>query len=206
MQVWGLTGNIACGKSLVEGFLTSAGVPVIDADQVARIVVAPGQQALTEIIETFGERVLNREGELDRTALGDIVFSDSAARKRLEEIVHPRIHGHIGQTLAQLAEQGTPLAVVSAALMIESGSYQAYAGLLVVSCPEEIQADRLRLRDGFDDAQVTARIASQMPQAEKVALANKVIDNGGSIPETERQVVAWLSSLEGPRSKRFSND
>jgi dephospho-CoA kinase len=196
MQVWGLTGNIACGKSLVEDVLSSAGVPVIDADQVARIVVSPGQQALTEIVETFGEGVLSPAGELDRAALGEIVFSDAAARKRLEDIVHPRIHGHIGKELAKLAEEDTPLAVVSAALMIESGSYQAYAGVLVVSCPEDVQAERLRLRDGFDDAQVAARIASQMPQAEKIARADQVIDNGGSIQQTERQVTAWLSSLK----------
>ena len=195
MKVWGLTGNIACGKSAVEGFLREADVPVIDADQVARTIVEPGSPALAEIAQTFGPGVLDDQGRLNRPALGQLVFSDAEARKSLEAITHPRIHTHITEQLAELAKADTPLAVVSAALMVESGSYRLYEGMIVVTCPEDEQLRRLKARDGFDEVDARARIASQMSQTEKAALADVVVDNGGSLLKTEQQVKSWLSSL-----------
>ncbi|MEE2829207.1 MAG: dephospho-CoA kinase [Myxococcota bacterium] len=195
MLVWGLTGNIACGKSTVERMIREAGVPVIDADEVAREIVEPGSEALGEIVARFGEGLLDPEGRLDRPKLGSIVFSDEAARAALEGITHPRIHARIAEKLGRLAAEGTPLSLVSAALMVESGSYTLYAGILVVTCPEVTQLERLQSRDGLNRDDALARVRSQLPQSEKAALANRVIDNGGDVSQTRAQVEAWLADV-----------
>ncbi len=196
MKVWGLTGNIACGKSAVERLLRDAGLPVIDADVVAREVVEPGQPALVAIEQRFGPSVIGREGRLDRPALGRIVFSDPQARKALEAITHPAIGAAIAQQVMGFAAQGHEHIVVSAALMVESGSYRNYAGLLVVTCPPDEQLRRLLARDELTEAEARARIDSQMPQEEKAAHADCVIDNGGDREATARQVQGWLATLE----------
>ncbi len=196
MRVYGLTGNIACGKSLVERMIAKAGVPVIDADQVARQVVEPGQPALAEIAAAW-PTVIGPDGRLDRAALGAIVFAEPEARKRLEGMTHPRIFARMAELIAGFGAQGHELAVVSAPLMIESGSYRNYAGIVVVTCPEEVQLARLMSRDTFDEAAARARMESQMPQARKASFADFVIDNGGTIEETAAQVDEWLRRI-GP--------
>lgn len=198
MLVWGLTGNIACGKSAVEDVLRAQGVPVIDADVIARQVVAPGQPALTEIKEAFGSEVLLPDGQLNRPALGDIVFGDGEARKRLEAITHPQIIGRIFESLADLQAEGHALAVVSAALMVESGSYRNYAGLAIVTCPEALQLQRLRLRDGLSEDDALARIRSQRAQEDKAALADVVFDNSEDLASLESAVELWLTELRTP--------
>ena len=197
MRVWGLTGNIACGKSTVEDLIRGGGIPVIDADRVARAVVEPGQPALAEIEELFGSDILDEEGRLDRPALGAIVFADPTSRKQLEAITHPRIHARTAELLNQLAQDGTPLAVVSAALMVEAGSYRLYEGLVVVTCPEALQRSRLMARDGLNVQDARARTESQMAQDSKAALADVLIDNGGNTEATAVQVRAWLRRQDG---------
>ncbi|MCO4769870.1 MAG: dephospho-CoA kinase [Deltaproteobacteria bacterium] len=192
LRVIGLTGNIACGKSLVERILRDAGVPVIDTDQVAREVVLPGSAGLEEIRRTFGSAVIAADGSLDRGALGAIVFTDPGARKDLEAITHPKIFARTAEQVMAYAADGHTLVVVSAALMVETGSYRNYAGLLVVTCPDEQQLARLLARDGLNETEAYKRIASQLPQADKASLADTVIDNGGTIAETEAQVLGWL--------------
>jgi len=199
VRVWGLTGNIACGKSAVEEFLRHQGVPVIDADQVAREIVEPGQPALDAIVETFGAEILNEDGQLDRPALATVVFTDPSARKHLEAITHPRIHARTADLLGALAQDDTDLAVVSAALMIEAGSHRLYEGLIVVTCPEGLQTQRLMARDGFTEEQAVARTSSQMAQQQKVALADVVIDNSGTLEATHKQVQAWLDQQGATR-------
>tara|TARA_B100000029_G_scaffold507322_1_gene591686 strand:- start:123 stop:719 length:597 start_codon:yes stop_codon:yes gene_type:complete len=196
--VWGLTGNIACGKSAVEDVLRAQGVPVIDADVIARQVVAPGQPALAEIKEAFGSEVLLPDGQLNRAALGDIVFGDGEARQRLEAITHPQIIGRIFESLADLQADGHALAVVSAALMVESGSYRNYAGLAVVTCPEALQLQRLRLRDGLSENDALARIRSQRAQEDKAALADVVFDNSEDLLSLQSAVERWLTELRTP--------
>lgn len=199
MQVWGLTGNIACGKSAVEAVLREAGLPVIDADVVARQVVEPGEPALDAIAEAFGPDVIAANGRLDRAALGRVVFADAEKRRALEAITHPAIARAIGKEVLEHAGRGHEHAVVSAALMVESGSWRSYAGLIVVTCPPEEQLRRLLARDDLSEPEALARIASQMPQDAKVAHAGAVIDNGGDPAETRRQVRAWLEGLRsGP--------
>jgi len=192
VRVWGLTGNIACGKSAVEEFLRQKGVPVIDADHVAREIVEPGQPALDAIVETFGREILDEEGRLDRPALAAIVFTDPSARKHLETITHPRIHARTAELLGGLARDDTKLAVVSAALMIEAGSHRLYEGLIVVTCPEDLQTQRLMVRDGFTEEQARARTSSQMAQQSKAALADLVINNSGTLEATHKQIQVWL--------------
>ncbi len=191
MDVWGLTGNIACGKSLVEECLRERGVPVIDMDRLAREVVEPGEPALLQIREVFGDRVLT-DGRLDREALGRIVFSDPVARRKLEEITWPRIFARTRELLRNLRLAGEVAAVVSAALMVEADHHDAWDGLAVVTCPADVQLERLLARDGGDLQRAKARIESQLPQERKVAMADVVIDNGGGREQTARQVERWV--------------
>ncbi len=193
MLTYGLTGNIACGKSAVESILREQGIPVIDADQVARDVVAPGQPTLTLISERFGQQILCQDGSLDRGKLGALVFADPSARKDLEAITHPAIISETLQRLQQLEQKGECLAVVSAALMVESGSYRAYAGLLLVTCDVEQQLQRLMTRDGLSQQAASARIDSQMDPASKAELADRTFDNSGPIGALEPQVLSWLA-------------
>jgi len=194
MHVYGLTGNIACGKSLVEEMLRTAGVPVIDADQVARDIVLPGEPALAEIVDLFGSEVLHEDGTLNRGALGDIVFSDEDMRRDLEQITHPRIFKGIAQAIFELQSNGHEFAIVSAALMVETGSYRMYGGLAVVTCDPDIQLARLMARDGSDECSAQERIDSQLPQQEKVDVADVVFDNSGTVDETRLQVLDWLAA------------
>lgn len=133
MKAVGLTGGIASGKSTVAGLLRDQGVPVIDADRVSREVVAPGSAGLAEIVRAFGPQVLAADGSLDREALGRRVVADAEDRRRLEAITHPRIAAEIGRALDTCAAEGAPVAVVEAALMVETGSFRRYDIFLVVS-------------------------------------------------------------------------
>ncbi len=200
MESWSLTGNIGCGKGVVERRLANRGVPVIDADQVAREVVAPGEPALAEVVRVFGPKVLRPDGSLDRPALGARVFADPGRRKALEAILHPAIAARTQERLSVLRSRGHPLAVVSAALSVETGSWRLYDGLLVVTCPEENQRARLMVRDGLDAAAAQARISAQLPQAEKASLASTVFVNDGSVEELGIRVDAWLDGWRKDRS------
>ena len=176
MKTIGLTGGIATGKSTVAKILRDElGVPVIDADQVAREVVAPGQPALAEISARFGPKTLTPEGALDRRALGAIVMGDPDARRALEAITHPRIRAAIQAALAALAEAGAPAAAVEAALLVETGAYRLYDALLVVSCAPEVQLLRLMSREGMSEAEARRWVQSQLPLAEKERFGTVVI-------------------------------
>lgn len=196
-RVIGLTGGIASGKSTVSAMLRDLGAHVIDADQVARDVVAPGTPALAEIAARFGPAVLRADGSLDRKALGEIVFADPQARRDLERITHPRIAAATQQEIARLAAAGVDPIVYDAALIVENRLYAWMQGLIVVSVPFETQVARLMIRDDIDEAAARARIDAQLPLADKVAVATHVIDNGGTRAETEAQVRALWQRLQG---------
>lgn len=183
----GLTGGIATGKSTVAGFFRARGIPVVDADQVARDVVEPGQPALAEIVQTFGADVLDGV-ELDRKKLGALVFGDESARKKLNAIIHPRIAMESQHQLSKASEQDVPFVLYEAALLVENKIHAAFAALIVVSVPEETQLTRLMARDSSDESSARGRIASQMPLSEKEALADFLIRNDGTLEETEAQV------------------
>jgi dephospho-CoA kinase len=175
----GLTGGIATGKSTVSETLRGLGAEVIDADQLARDVVAPGEPALAEIVREFGD-VRNADGSLDRKKLGAIVFNDTARRKRLEAITHPAIRERFVARVADLVARGYEgLVFFDAPVMIESGNYRNMDRLVVVFTDAATQRARLMARDGMAAGEATARIATQMPVVDKAKLADYVIDNTG---------------------------
>ena len=175
----GLTGGIATGKSTVAETLRSLGAEVIDADQLAREVVAPGEPALAEIVREFGD-VRNADGTLDRKKLGAIVFSDAARRKQLEAITHPAIRERFLGRLRVLEARGYEgLVFFDAPVMIESGNYRNMDRLVVVFADEATQRGRLMVRDGMAATEASARMGTQMPVIDKAKLADYVIDNTG---------------------------
>lgn len=191
MRLIGLTGGIATGKSTVARLLAGRGAAVVDADLLAREVVEPGAPALEEIAAAFGPGVLTATGELDRAALGAVVFADPEARRRLEAITHPRIGALMQQRIAAGLGSPVPLVVADIPLLFEGGRDGIVEGVLLVDAPEDVQLRRLMLRDGIDEAAARARVGAQMPLAEKRRRATWVIDNGGSPGETAAQVGAW---------------
>jgi len=176
--------------------LAELGCHVIDADRLAREVVAPGEPAWREIVEAFGPEVLQPDGALDRKRLGARVFGDPAARRRLEALTHPAIQARRQAALDALLARGFDgLVIQDAALLVEAGGAAHVDRLVVVYAVPEVQRERLRRRDGLDAAEVEQRLASQMPLAEKVRLAHYVIDNSGSPEETAAQVRAVHAAL-----------
>jgi dephospho-CoA kinase len=196
--VAGLTGNIASGKSTVAAFLRRSGAWIIDADQIAHDVVAPGQPALEEIRRHFGDDMLTPEGSLNREKLGRMVFEDPDARRRLEAIVHPRVSAEIDRQMARIAENHPEAVVImDIPLLFETGRTEGLTDIIVVYTPEPVQLQRLIQRNGLSPAEAKARMASQMPLKEKVARATLVIDNSGTLADTERQTLAVYHRLAG---------
>jgi len=199
----GLTGGIASGKSTVSRQLAELGCRVIDADVLAREVVAPGEPALRAIVEAFGPEVLRPDGTLDRPRLGALVFADLEKRRRLEEITHPAIRQRRAAVLAELAAAGFDgIVVQDAALLIEVGAHADVDRVVVVYVEPAVQRERLMRRDGLEAVEAERRIASQMPLAEKARLAHYVIDNSDSPEETAAQVRAVHGALEAEHRAR----
>jgi dephospho-CoA kinase len=185
----GLTGGIGTGKSTVTQMFAHLGCRVIDADLLAREVVAPGEPAYETIVAEFGRGVLLPDGYLDRKRLGAIVFADPGRRKRLEEITHPAIRRRQERMLRTLEEEAFEGIVLwDAALLYESGGAGSMERVVVVLADEGTQLRRLMARDGLPEAEGRRRIASQMPVVEKARRAHYVVDNSGTRPETEAQV------------------
>jgi len=196
MLVFGLTGNIGTGKSTVARLFAERGVPVIDADQVAREVVAPGTPGLAEVVARF-PAVLTASGELDRKALADRVFADAQERAALNAILHPRIGAEVRARLDRLAARGAPVAIYEAALIVENGLHHGLNGLIVVNAPMEEQIRRLRARDGMTEEEARARIRAQLPAQEKVKAADFVIENTGATELLRAQVARVADTLRG---------
>ena len=191
--VLGLTGSFGSGKSTVASIFDELGVPRKDADQIARDVVRPGTRALDEIVEAFGQDVLDAEGSMDREKMAKVVFSDKEARERLTSIIHPRVRECMRQFIVDHA--GEPLVVVEIPLLLEGGRSGTVDKVVVVTTSESIRFERLASL-GFNDEEIQARLGAQMPQEEKITLADHVIDNGGSLEATRKQVVE-LAGLYG---------
>ncbi len=186
----GLTGNIATGKSAVAQRLRELGATVIDADQLVRVVVQKGQPALDEIARTFGPQVLLADGELDRKALGQVVFNDAQKLKQLEQITHPAVHVETQRQLDELPPDS--VAVIEVIKLIESGWADRCDSVWVTDCPPEDQVNRLMRSRGMSEAEAHARVDAQNPQAEKLARADVIIDTSGTFAQTRKQVTqAW---------------
>lgn len=181
----GLTGGVASGKTLVEGQFRALAVPVIDADQVARDVVAPGQPALAAIRKQFGAEMLTADGQLDRRRMRALVFADEAARRRLEAITHPAIRDRLRQWRDGL---DAPYGVLSAAIMVESGLGGLADRILVVDAPESLQLARLMQRDEIAETLARGMIAAQASRAERLARAHDVLRNDGDAALVEAAV------------------
>lgn len=179
MRVVGLTGGIATGKSTFAAALRARGVPVVDADALAREVVRAGSPALGEIVAAFGEGVLDPQGALDRKKLGAIVFADPEARRRLEAITHPAIRRGMLDATARLAAAGHDLVFYDAPLLFEVGLEGALDAVAVVWAPRDVQLARVVRRDGITLAEADARLAAQLPIDEKALRADFVVENAG---------------------------
>lgn len=188
MRVIGLTGGIGCGKSTVAALVRARGIPVVDADDLARRIVEPGTPALAEISRTFGEETLTPDGRLDRKRLANIVFSDPTALRTLNAITHPRIIEAAAAALADLRAEGHPLVFFEAALLMEAGWESATTMVVVVTTAPDRQLARLVRRGDVEEADARARIASQMPLADKEARADHIIRNDGDLSALERRV------------------
>lgn len=184
----GVTGGIASGKSAVAKAFSALGIPWVDADDVAREIVEPGQPALEEIVEHFGSSILDKQGSLDRRALRAIVFEDEHERRWLESVTHPRIRQRLFEYLDQMRESGAPYHLLVSPLLFESGQHKLVDRCLVIDVPEELQVARTIERDSVGDSHVRAIIQAQLPRADRLALSDDVIDNQGSHESLTRQV------------------
>jgi dephospho-CoA kinase len=186
IRVIGLTGGIATGKSSVAHFFSELGVPVIDADQLARDAVLPGSPALEQILSLFGREVVTHDGKLDRKRLGTLVFSDPEKRRLLENILHPEIRKRAEECIAQAAAAGHKRLIYMAPLLIEAGATDRVDTVWVVTARPETQLERLMLRDGINREQAQRMIDSQMPLSEKERYGSVIIDNSGTKAETRK--------------------
>ncbi|MDR5901980.1 dephospho-CoA kinase [Halomonas icarae] len=187
-MIIGLTGGIASGKSTVARAFAALGAPWVDADDIAREVVEPGEPALAEIAERFGAGVLNGDGTLNRRALREIVFADERERRWLESATHPRIRERLVEHLARIHASGAPYGLLVSPLLFESGQSEMVDRTLVIDVPEALQIERTAARDEVDADQARAIVAAQMPRRERLARADDVLDNGGSEAAMRRRV------------------
>ncbi|HXQ31732.1 MAG TPA: dephospho-CoA kinase [Steroidobacteraceae bacterium] len=198
----GLTGGIASGKTAVASAFARRGVPVIDADRIARDVVAPGTAALAAVLAEFGPGLVLPDGGLDRRRLRDIVFADPERRRRLEAILHPPIRRAIE---AEAAAVTAPYAVIAIPLLAETGQRASVDRVLVVDCPAELQKARLMARDGETAERAAAMLTAQAPRDARLAIADDRIDNTGSLEDLDRSVDTLHQrylSLSGDRRVR----
>ena len=194
--VLGITGNIASGKSTVSKELARRGAVVLDADQLAREVVASGSSALKKVVKLFGTEILQKDGDLDRDRLGQMVFADVKVRAMLNGIIHPEIAKKSIKQLQQLRETtAAPLIIYEAPLLFEVGAETRVDKILMVKIDPEEQLRRLMARDRLSEADARQRMNSQMQQEKKIIRADFVIDNSGTLVETQKQVDALWGEL-----------
>jgi len=198
MLVIGLTGGILTGKSTVSGMLAERGAVVIDADRIGHEVYRPHTDVWTEMVDAFGEWILKQDGEIDRSRLGDIVFHDPLALTLLNQIVHPRMREIIEKELSRLRRGNVPVVVLEAAVLIEAKWNDLVDQIWVTIAPEEKVIDRLQNRIGLSEEQARARIAAQLPTAEKIKHADVVIDTDCDLADLGIKVLGlWEEIVEG---------
>lgn len=192
----GLTGGIASGKSVVSNYLKQKGIPIIDADVVAREVVEPGTKGLQKIVDHFGTDYLTFEQTLDRKKLGQLIFSNEAAREQLAVFLDQAILDRMQELTAAYRARQEPLIVWDMALLIEKNYQSLVDEVLLVSVAPNIQVERLMARDHISAKEAKQKIASQLPLQEKKRFADLWIDNSGTLDETYRQIDHWLENLK----------
>ncbi|MCH4810518.1 dephospho-CoA kinase [Vreelandella neptunia] len=188
-MIIGLTGGIGSGKSTVARAFETLGAAWVDADDVAREIVQPGEPTLFAIQKRFGDQVINVDGTLNRAALRDIVFKNPEQRRWLESVTHPKIRERLLQHLERLTAQGAPYVLLVSPLLFESGQHALVSRSLVVDVPQALQLSRTQQRDGVSESQVHAILAAQLPREQRLAKADDVIDNGGDQTSMMQQVI-----------------
>ncbi|HZI79703.1 MAG TPA: dephospho-CoA kinase [Vicinamibacterales bacterium] len=192
-----LTGGMGTGKSHVRAVFAALGVPTIDADTLARDVVAHGTPGFEAVVAKFGRGILTTDGDLDRRTLGALVFADPGKRHDLEAILHPAIKGAIDQWYAALDQSAHAFAIADIPLLYEVGLDKEYDAVIVTSCTPQTQVRRIMARDNLDAAEVQRRLEAQLPLEEKVKRATHVIDTNGSLVQTNAQVHKLYQELSG---------
>ncbi|MGP6151150.1 dephospho-CoA kinase [Priestia flexa] len=193
--VVGLTGGIASGKSTVSAIFREMNIPVIDADQIAKEVVQNGRVAYSKIVEVFGKEILQEDLEINRAALGQIIFHNEQERQKLNSIVHPEVRSEMLKQKEQLIAEQYQLVVLDIPLLFESKLTYLVDQVIVVHVNELVQLERLQKRNNLSKEDALARIKSQLPLTEKAKMADFIIDNNGSIDETKEQVIKLVSKL-----------
>jgi dephospho-CoA kinase len=188
MDVYGLTGGIGSGKSTVAELLEEYGVPVVSADELSRVVVAPGSEGLRMVVEKFGTEILGEDGGLDRRRMASMVFRDPERRRELEAILHPRIRDRFEQVLDALEKAGHEVAVYEVPLLFERNLQGEMKAVILVTAPMSVRVARVRARDDVTETEVRARIAAQMDEDAKRRRADYIIENNGSLDELRREV------------------
>ncbi|MBT2648203.1 dephospho-CoA kinase [Bacillus sp. ISL-34] len=192
-QIIGITGGIASGKSSVSLYLQELGFTIVDADLASRAVVEPGEEAYHQVVKAFGEDILLTDGNIDRVKLGSIIFNDQEKRLLLNSIVHPAVRNWMRLKTEAALSSGEETVFMDIPLLFESKLTFMVDKTLLIYVDEQVQLQRLMNRNGLSETEALARINSQMPLADKKALADAVIDNNGDINETKRQVKSILS-------------
>ena len=196
MKLIGLTGGIASGKSTVAAILRRLGVAIVNADELSREVVQPGTPGWKEIVDTFGTEILQPDGTVDRQRLRKIIFSDPAARKKLEAVIHPRVRALAQQRFQEHAAAGFEIVVYEVPLLFEGNLQNSLRPVVLVATNVETQKNRLQDRDHLAESEAEKHITAQMSLEEKRRLADYVIENDGTLDELERRVRAVLEEIK----------
>lgn len=195
-MIIGLTGSIATGKSTVSRMLKQKGYPIVDADEISRLVVEPGSSVLGEIAQTFGEEVLLPDGSLNREKLGNLIFNNEEQRKKLNGIIHPAVRQEMIRQKEEWLEKGANTIIMDIPLLFESKLQSYVDKIIVVSATPAVQKERLIARNGYSAEEADARINSQLPIVEKEKGADAVINNDGTLDETEKQLNEILAKWD----------
>lgn len=197
-MIIGLTGGIATGKSTVSRMLKETGIPVIDADAIAKEVVKPGETAYKKIMKHFGAGILHEDQTINRDKLGSIIFNDPGEREILNGIVHPEVRKEMSSQAEQLIKEQFPIVVMDIPLLIESNLFHLVDKVVLVYAPEHVQLARLMERNSYSEEEALSRISAQTSIEKKKNYSDYVIDNSGSLAETEHQLEVLLQALRKP--------
>jgi dephospho-CoA kinase len=191
----GLTGGLGTGKSTVAGLLLKLGIPVIDADRLAKQVVEPGSQGLAKVIQVFGPEILSSSKTLDREKMAGLVFSDPKKLKQLEEILHPLVQEEVRHQKKWLMDQHTPWAVYDVPLLFEKKLQAQFDSILLVTCSKEKQWERIRKRNHWNDQEIQKRVDSQLPLKDKIELSHHILQNDGSLEDLQKKVATFVQLM-----------
>lgn len=196
MRWMGLTGGIATGKSTVSNWLKAHGYAVIDADELARLVVAPGSDGIRQILSQFGAEVLDEDGNLDRRKLGAVVFADREKLVELENIIHPLVQAQVQSLRDRYQREGRDFVFYDVPLLFEKNLQGQFDQVIVIAANESVQKERMRARDGLSENEIQNRLNSQVPMSEKIQKADYVIENNGTRAELEQKLADLLKNLK----------